>query len=100
MSKIPTVIIGESRTLRSTWTDTDTGDLTAVTAALSVRDPHGNVTTPSILNPSTGVYEAVVLFDVEGNWHWEWTGSTSAGVKKCRGAVCVVASHVAAATSP
>ena len=90
--------VDESRTVRSIWKNSD-GDLTAVTISLDVRDPDGNITNPSILNPSTGVYEALIVFDLPGTWYWEWTGATSEGTRKCRGTACVTASWLVAAAS-
>jgi hypothetical protein len=81
--------IGEARLLRSTWRDVD-GNLVNPTVTLEVRDPSDNITTPVLLNPSLGVFEALVAFDEIGDWYWEWTGTTSQGTKICRGSACVV----------
>lgn len=93
------VIVDESRTLRSTWED-ENGDPTVATVSFAILTPAGDIETPSVLNPSTGVYETIVSFDQPGNWYWEWTGATALGVKKCRGVVCATPSYVDAPTSP
>lgn len=94
-----TVIVDEARTFRSTWRDED-DELVVVTASFEILGPDGTIHTPSILNPSTGVYETVFQFDEPGNWHWEWTGTTSEGTRKCRGVVCATPSYMVAEASP
>jgi hypothetical protein len=54
---------------------TDPPALTAATVALSVTDPAGVVTTPSITNPSTGIYRSSFTLATAGVWYWRWTVS-------------------------
>lgn len=50
------------------------GTLTAAaTAVLSVTSPSGVVTSASVSNPSTGLYEAIVTATAAGRWLYKWT---------------------------
>lgn len=53
-------------------------DPTSVTA--KVKAPDGTETTPTVTNPSTGVYRAEVTADQSGTWYYrfESTGGVSA----------------------
>ncbi len=52
---------------------------TAVT--LLVADPEGDITTytatsvPTVLNPSTGVYQCVIIPQIPGIWTYRWVGT-------------------------
>jgi hypothetical protein len=48
------------------------GVFTDATVALTVTDPDGNDTTPSVTHTSTGVYDASFDLDAEGTWNWRW----------------------------
>ena len=85
--------VGTSRTLRSVWTDS-AGDPVNPTVTLTVRDPDNDVTTPAVLNPETGTFTSVVVFDVVGIWYYEWEGVTAEGTTFCEGSVCIVQSSV------
>ena len=51
------------------------GTLTNATVALSVTAPDGTTSTPSVSNPSTGVYTASVSVTQAGPWVYVWTMS-------------------------
>lgn len=51
------------------------GVLTAATVVLSVTDPAGAVTTPTVSTAATGVYTASFTLDSAGTWSWLWTVS-------------------------
>jgi hypothetical protein len=51
---------------------TPDGTLVAATAVLTVTDPDGNVTTPTVTNPSLGVYDATVITTAVDLWRWKW----------------------------
>ena len=51
------------------------GALTNATVVLSVTDPAGTITTPSVTNASTGTYTAVITLSTAGLWQWKWTAS-------------------------
>lgn len=58
------------------------GALTTGTVTCEVKDPSGNVSTPTTSTPATGTYYAFVTVDEEGTWYYrfESTGATiSAG---------------------
>lgn len=62
------------------------GELTAATVTLTVTDPAGAVTSPSVTTPSLGVYRALIPLDAAGQWLAVWAVS---------GAVTGVESQVA-----
>lgn len=43
--------------------------------SLTVKDPAGADTTPSITNDGTGLRSAIVTGNAEGTWHWRWVGT-------------------------
>ncbi len=49
------------------------GVLTNATVALSVTDPSGVVTTPSVTNSATGTYTAAFTLTGAGTWLWIWS---------------------------
>jgi hypothetical protein len=51
------------------------GALTNATVALTVTDPAGSTTTPSVTNTSTGVYDAEFTLASAGTWTWRWAAS-------------------------
>lgn len=53
------------------------------TAVLTVEDPSGNESTPSVSDDGTGLRSATVVLDEEGYWKYKWVGTGSAaGVKE------------------
>lgn len=62
------------------------GELTAATVVLTVTDPAGTPSTPSISNPETGVYQAAFTLTAVDLWTWEW-GVSGAVIDKQFGAV-------------
>lgn len=54
------------------------GVLADATVVLSVTDPAGTVTTPSVTHASTGVYTASVTTTAVGLWFYKWTVSGTA----------------------
>lgn len=51
------------------------GVLTDATVVLTVTDPAGTVTTPSVAHTSTGIYDASFTISTAGVWFWYWTAS-------------------------
>lgn len=51
------------------------GTLTAATVVLTLTDPTGTPTTPSVTSPSTGTYRASFALATAGLWSWVWTVS-------------------------
>lgn len=54
---------------------TDPPALIDATVALSVTDPSGAITSPSVMHASTGVYRANFTLASAGVWYWRWTVS-------------------------
>jgi hypothetical protein len=67
------------------------GVLTAATVVLTVTDPRGAATTPTVTATSTGVYDASFTLASAGLWSWVWTVS---------GTIIDVASDSVLAASP
>lgn len=51
------------------------GALTNATVTLTVTDPAGNTTAPSVTNTATGVYDASFTLTAAGTWQWKWTST-------------------------
>lgn len=51
------------------------GVLTDATVVLTVTDPAGTSTTPSVTHTSLGVYDASFTLTSAGTWFWYWTAS-------------------------
>lgn len=51
------------------------GALASATVALTVTDPSGTTSNPSVTNTSTGVYDAAFTLSSAGTWTWRWTVS-------------------------
>lgn len=66
--------VGDRPTFEYEARDAD-GTLTAATVALTMTDPSGDTSTPSVTTPSTGVYRAPVTLSEAGTWFGVWTAS-------------------------
>jgi hypothetical protein len=66
--------IGDLARLSLALTDV-TGVAAAGTVVLTVTDPAGTATTPSLTNPSTGAYYADVEMTAAGTWTYRWTST-------------------------
>jgi hypothetical protein len=66
--------VGDRLNLRHLVYDSS-GTLTDATVALSVTDPAGAVTTPSVTHTSLGTYDAAFTLTSAGPWAWKWTVS-------------------------
>lgn len=64
--------VGDRHNIEYEARDPDTHAPTAATVALTVTDPAGATTTPSIANPSTGIYRAGFNLATRGLWRWDW----------------------------
>lgn len=73
--------LNEEVEIKTTLTDEDGNLLTPLTVGLVVSAPDGTETTPSVNNPSEGVYVAFVTPDQAGRWFWKWEVSTPDGVE-------------------
>jgi hypothetical protein len=51
------------------------GVLTDATTVLTVTDPAGTITTPSVTHTSTGIYDGSFAISSDGVWFWYWTAS-------------------------
>jgi hypothetical protein len=51
------------------------GTLTDATVVLTVTDPAGTPSNPSVTHTSTGVYDASFTLSTAGVWFWYWTAS-------------------------
>ena len=51
------------------------GVLTDATVVLTVTDPLGASTTPSVTHTATGVYDSSFTVSTAGVWFWYWTAS-------------------------
>lgn len=89
--------VDETRVVTATFRLTDGTLVDPTNVVLTVKDPSGNTSTPTVSNPSTGVFTATIDFDEEGIWYWRWTGETSEGTVAAECSECVVASSVVAA---
>ena len=72
--------VGDAATIYAEFTDA-LGNPTNATVAVSIKKPDGTMmAAPSIANPATGRYEAVVLIDQPGTWNFRWvaTGAITA----------------------
>jgi hypothetical protein len=69
---VSTLDVGDRVNLRYKIYNPD-GVLTDATAVLTVTDPTGDVTTPSVTNTSTGVRDASFTLTEAGLWRWVWT---------------------------
>lgn len=49
--------------------------LTDATLVLTVTDPSGAITTPSVTHTSTGLYDSSIDLSLVGKWRWKWTAS-------------------------
>ena len=67
--------VGDRVTIQATFTDENSVLTDPDTVQLEIKNPAGTVTTPSVSNPSTGVYEGSVLFDADGLWWYRWEGT-------------------------
>lgn len=66
---------GTTVQVKGTFVDHD-GQATDPSAAqLEVQDPNGVITTPTLSNPSTGVYTGLQAVAVPGLWRFRWEGS-------------------------
>ncbi len=63
--------VGDAPTLWVEWRNPG-GDLTGTITLLTLRRPDGTTTTPTVTNPSTGRYEAVITVDQPGTWSYRW----------------------------
>lgn len=66
--------VGDRVNLQHLVYDAD-GALTNATVVLTVTDPTGDATTPSVTNSSTGTYDAGFTLTEAGTWSWKWTVS-------------------------
>lgn len=74
MSTLPTRDIGDQVSL-TYLARNSAGTLTDATVVLTVTDPAGATTTPSVAHPSTGTYTASFTLASAGVWTWVWTAS-------------------------
>lgn len=66
--------VGDRATFEHEVRDAD-GTLTTATVVLTMTDPSGDTSTPSVSTPSTGIYRAAVTLTEAGTWFGVWTAS-------------------------
>lgn len=66
--------VGDRLNLRHLVYDA-TGALTNATVVLTVTDPTGDITTPTVTAAATGTYDASFTLTEAGPWSWKWTVS-------------------------
>lgn len=66
-------LVGSTVLIQITVTDPTTGELTAATVDLTIRDPDGNETPEVPTNPSVGIYQHYQNLDEEGWFYAIWT---------------------------
>lgn len=66
--------VGDRATFEHEVRDAD-GTLTTATVVLTMTDPSGDTSTPSVSTPSTGIYRANVTLTEAGTWFGVWTAS-------------------------
>jgi hypothetical protein len=66
--------VGDRLNLRHLVYDS-AGALADATVVLTVTDPTGDVTTPTVTHASTGTYDASFTLTEAGPWAWKWTVS-------------------------
>lgn len=67
----------ELATLTNTF-DVDGTPTDPTSVTLTITDPSGNVTTPSVTHSGTGVYTCDVACTADGVWLYKWTGTGTA----------------------
>jgi hypothetical protein len=71
-----TYVIGEAVTLTATFLSTATGEpIDPTTTTISIRDPVGNITTPTPTRQSAGIYTCVWTPTTPGLWRWKAQGA-------------------------
>lgn len=74
-----TYSIGDLIQLTATFTTVATGaNINPTTVTFTIRKPDGTQTSPSVTNPSTGVYQTQVSIDQPGTWRWRAVGTGAA----------------------
>lgn len=66
--------VGDRLNLRHLVYDA-TGALASATVVLTVTDPTGDITTPTVTASSTGTYDASFTLTEAGKWAWKWVVS-------------------------
>jgi hypothetical protein len=71
--------VGDLVQLTAVFSNAATGQaVSPTTVVITVRDPNGNLSTPAVQNPSTGVYQASVSITIPGMWQYKATGTGAA----------------------
>lgn len=65
--------VGQRANVRYRAVDPLTGVLTDATVVLTVTDPDGITSTPSVTHTSVGIYDASILLSTLGEWSGVWT---------------------------
>jgi hypothetical protein len=69
-------LVGEAPTFSIVVTDADTGaPYDPATVTLSMKDPAGSITSPTVSNTGVGLRNAVVTLTSAGPWQGIWTAS-------------------------
>lgn len=70
--------IGNEILLKGTFTNSGGTLITPTTITLRIKNPAGTVTvvtTASLTNPSTGIYQYTLLLNVKGIWSYRFEGA-------------------------
>jgi hypothetical protein len=78
-------LVGSTVLIQITVTNPTTGALEDATVDLTIIDPSGNETEPTVTHASTGVYEYYLLLDEIGWFYAVWTVTSGefTTVKEC-----------------
>jgi hypothetical protein len=68
------VKVGDEYPVRYRSVDNDR-ELVSATLTLTVTDPSGNASSPTVSNPSLGIYEAAIDVDEAGFWSYRWVAT-------------------------
>lgn len=70
--------IGDLVELTATFQNQTPANVNPSTVVITVYDPAGNLTTPAVTNPSTGVFTSSVSVGISGVWKWRAVGTGAA----------------------
>lgn len=88
----PTMTVGETHTPVITFTDVNDNLYNPDLVFLEVVSPSGITTSPTVSNPSVGVFQATFTLTERGIWRFEYQGEGPSGAIVIEGAsVCAMA---------
>lgn len=89
--------VGETHTPQTTFKDSANSNYAPTTVTAKVRAPNGTISTPSVTNPSLGIYQMTFTLTQVGVWRFQFTGDgPTTSVVKPWSYVCAQSDPVAA----